>query len=507
MRRLPAALTLLACCALAQDRNAAPQRSWADNAEYKIADAAASDPEWPTKLADLDNWTANYPASENIDLRLGMYVSAFQQLNQTALGSADLREILGEVSRAMVNKPSPSAASDLDAGEKAANLLLSNPDKIFASANQNPGITETQWALVRAQTKVFAEQVLLALDGVRKGGTRPSQALPLQIAQEPPRLKVEAQYTEEARLAGLEGSVLVTGTISEDGSFQNLKVDRPLGLGLDEQAIAAAAQSRFSAGRQRAQPVTLPVDFVLPSKQSRWHLVGVEFKVPAGAARPTFAAADYPLGPGLSLAAYDEASLLAAIGRGASATVSFDIDERGFPGHFLIVKNSEDVWGPEAAMVIQSWRFHPAMKAGAPVTVPCTLSLVWGPEDFTSHAIAGQVAQLYSPPPQTVTPWRVISKLDPMYTEEARRAGIEGIVEVELTIDEQGAPQNLHVAGSLGAGLTESAQEAVSQWRFEPAIINGRPVAEQAVVRVDFRLSGVTASLPPRTPTVAKPKQ
>jgi TonB family protein len=505
MRRLLAALVLLTGCAFAQDRGAAPQTNWADNAEYKIANAAASATDWPTKLAGLDKWTANYPASENIDLRLGMYVGAFQQLNQTALGSIDLREILAAVSRAMVNKPSPSV-TDLDAGEKAANLLLSNPDKIFGSA-KNPGITEAQWALVKAQTKVFAEQVLLALDGIRKGGTRPSQTLPLQVIQEPPRLKVEAPYTEEARLAGLEGSVLLTGTITEDGSFQNLKVDRSLGLGLDEQAIAAAAQSRFSAGRRRAQPVTLPVDFVLPSKQSRWHLVGVEFQVPAGASRPTFAAADYPLGPGLSLAAYDEASLLAAIGRGASATVSFDIDERGYPGHFVIVKNSEDVWGPEAVMLIQSWRFHPGMKAGAPVTVPCTLSLVWGPEDFTSGAIAGQVAQLYSPPPQTVTPWRVISKLDPVYTEEARRAGVEGTVDVAMTVDEQGMPQNVRAITSLGAGLTESAQEAVSQWRFEPAIINGRPVAEQAVVRVDFRLSGVKASLPPRGPAAAKPKQ
>ena len=65
------------------------------------------------------------------------------------------------------------------------------------------------------------------------------------FAQSPPLLKIEAQYSEEARIAGLEGSVVVTGTIAADGSLPDLKVDRPLGLGLDEQAIAAAAQVRL----------------------------------------------------------------------------------------------------------------------------------------------------------------------------------------------------------------------------------------------------------------------
>jgi TonB family protein len=504
MRRLLAALALLTGCVSAQDRSAAPQRNWADNAEYQIANAAALDTDWPTKLADLDKWTANYPVTEFSDERLKMYLAAFQELNQTALGNADLREALAAISRAMVNKPSPLAATDLDAGEKAANLLLSIPEKIFA-ANKPSGMTEAQWAQLKGQTRPFAEQVLIAFDQIRKGGSRPvNQVRETQIQPVPLQI-VEPQYSEEARLAGLEGSVIVTATIAGDGSLQNLRIERPLGLGLDEQALAAAAQLRFQT--DSSQPITLPIDFTLPSKQSRWHLVGAEFKAPAGASRPTFAAADYPLGPGLSLAAYDEAGLLAAIGRGASATVSFDIDERGYPGHFLIVKNSADVWGPEAVMVIQRWRFHPGMKAGAPISIPCTLSLVWGPEDFTSGAIAGQVAQLYSPPPQTATPWRVISKLDPVYTEEARRAGVEGTVEVLLTIDEQGVPRNVRSDGSFAMGLTESAQAAVSQWRFEPAILNGRPVAEQAVVRVKFRLAGVETSILRPPMSAAKPKQ
>jgi TonB family protein len=292
--------------------------------------------------------------------------------------------------------------------------------------------------------------------------------------------------------------------------LQDLRISRPLGLGLDEQAIAAVAQWRFAAGRRQPQSVTFPIDFVLPSKQSRWHLVGAEFKTPAGASRPIFAAADYPLGPGIGVVAYDEAQILAVIGRAASATVSFDIDEGGYPGNFLVVNSSAKEWGPEAAMVIQSWRFHPGMRAGTPVSVSCTLSLVWGPEDFTSKAIAGQMTLLYPPPryddspPQAVplAQSAIVSKTEPEYTEEARRAGIEGSVWLSLTVNEQGTPVSVRVDGpSLGMGLEANAMEAVKQWRFQPALLNGQPAAVALAVRVEFRLSGVESFV--STPTAA----
>jgi TonB family protein len=314
-----------------------------------------------------------------------------------------------------------------------------------------------------------------------------------------PLLKVEAQYTEEARLAGLEGSVLVTGTITADGSLQNLKVDRPLGLGLDEQAIAAVAQLRFSPGSTQPRQIAVPIDFALPSKQSRWHLVGAEFKAPAGASRPTFAAADYPVGPGIGVAAYDEARLLGAIGRAASATVSFDIDERGYPGHVQVVNASAEVWGPEAVVVVQSWRFHPGVKAGMPISVPCALRLVWGPEDFTSKAIANQLALTYPPaaePLPPVTGAVNVSRPEPEYTEEARRAGVQGTVWISLNVDQQGTPVNVRVDGpSLDTGLEANAVKAIQQWRFQPMLLNGQPTVIALAVRVDFRLSGVESFL------------
>jgi protein TonB len=42
-----------------------------------------------------------------------------------------------------------------------------------------------------------------------------------------------------------------------------------------------------------------------------------------------------------------------------------------------------------------------------------------------------------------------------------------------------GRPRNIRVQRSLGMGLDEKAIEAVSQWRFQPATLNGQPVAAQ----------------------------
>ncbi len=182
---------------------------------------------------------------------------------------------------------------------------------------------------------------------------------------------------------------------------RNLGVSRPLGLGLDERAIeaaTAASQWRAAIAAPSTSPVTVAVEFALPSKQSRWHLVSAEFAPPTGVSRPTFARADYPVGPGIGVAAYDEGRILGAIGRAAAVTMSFDIDESGYPGNFTVLNASAEVWGPQAAMLIRTWRFHPGTRGGIPVTVACTVKLLWGPEDFSSRPIARQLDFLNWPP-------------------------------------------------------------------------------------------------------------
>jgi len=76
----------------------------------------------------------------------------------------------------------------------------------------------------------------------------------------------------------------------------------------------------------------------------------------------------------------------------------------------------------------------------------------------------------------------------PSYPEVARRARIEGVVILELTVDRQGSVRNVDVLRGLPMGLTEAAVDAVRQWRYEPTLLDGRPIEVLIVVTVNFRL-------------------
>ncbi len=76
----------------------------------------------------------------------------------------------------------------------------------------------------------------------------------------------------------------------------------------------------------------------------------------------------------------------------------------------------------------------------------------------------------------------------PLYTEEARRARIQGIVILQTVIDVHGNVTEVTPIKGLTLGLTESAVETVGQWKFKPATRDGKPVAVYLHVTVRFSL-------------------
>lgn len=75
------------------------------------------------------------------------------------------------------------------------------------------------------------------------------------------------------------------------------------------------------------------------------------------------------------------------------------------------------------------------------------------------------------------------------FSDEARRAKYQGVCLVSLIVDAQGNPQNPRVVRPLGMGLDEKALEAVRQYKFKPALKDGRtPVPVMITVEINFRL-------------------
>jgi TonB family protein len=81
-----------------------------------------------------------------------------------------------------------------------------------------------------------------------------------------------------------------------------------------------------------------------------------------------------------------------------------------------------------------------------------------------------------------------ISGPPPEYTEEARTEGIRGTVVVKVLIDAQGRVASVEPVMELSHGLTEKAIEAIEQWIFEPAKLDGEPVPVEYIVSTTFDL-------------------
>jgi protein TonB len=69
----------------------------------------------------------------------------------------------------------------------------------------------------------------------------------------------EPEYSEEARKAKYQGSVVLSAIISPDGRPRNLHVERSLGMGLDEKALEAVTKWRFAPSRKDGHPVAVQV--------------------------------------------------------------------------------------------------------------------------------------------------------------------------------------------------------------------------------------------------------
>jgi periplasmic protein TonB len=83
---------------------------------------------------------------------------------------------------------------------------------------------------------------------------------------------------------------------------------------------------------------------------------------------------------------------------------------------------------------------------------------------------------------------RAIYDPEPEYSDEARKAKHQGVAVLSVIVGPDGLTRNIQVVRSLGMGLDEKAVAAVRSWRFAPATKDGRAVAVEVQIKIDFRL-------------------
>jgi len=82
----------------------------------------------------------------------------------------------------------------------------------------------------------------------------------------------------------------------------------------------------------------------------------------------------------------------------------------------------------------------------------------------------------------------IIWKVEPIYTEEARRNQVHGTVVLRGVFSSSGQVTNLRVMSGLANGLTENAVEAARSIRFFPAVKDGKPVSQYIQIEYNFNL-------------------
>lgn len=193
----------------------------------------------------------------------------------------------------------------------------------------------------------------------------------LTAAERPPFVvaKPAPEYTGEARLAKLEGSVLLSLVIGADGKPDDIQVVRPLGLGLDEKAIDNVRSWTFQPGTKNGMPIAAKVNEEVFFRAKRslwdWHLVRARFDTPDGSLRPVLMRVKFP-------ATVD-------VEENAAVVVGFDVAPNGAPVNLRVVKSSDARWEPELlAAIREGWRFRPGTVEGKPAAVPAVFAFVRG---------------------------------------------------------------------------------------------------------------------------------
>jgi TonB family protein len=88
-----------------------------------------------------------------------------------------------------------------------------------------------------------------------------------------------------------------------------------------------------------------------------------------------------------------------------------------------------------------------------------------------------------------IKPGAPLTRVQPIYPPSARSAHISGVVVIKATIGKDGMIHDAKVVSSPDDSLSQAALDAVRQWRYQPYMLNGEPVAVDTTINLEFSLN------------------
>jgi TonB family protein len=160
--------------------------------------------------------------------------------------------------------------------------------------------------------------------------------------------------------------------------------------------------------------------------------------------------------------------------------LSIRIDKTGQVSEVKVLKG-DPLLADAAAAAVKQWRYKPVEVEGKPVEALATVTV--------NFVLANEAAPTRPahPIPAGVTPPKVIDKVTPTYPAEAKEKQIQGEVVVKAKISETGVVTSAEAISGPEL-LQQAAVDAVKQWRFDPAVKDGKPIAVNSDIEIKFRL-------------------
>jgi TonB family protein len=171
-----------------------------------------------------------------------------------------------------------------------------------------------------------------------------------------------------------------------------------------------------------------------------------------------------------------------ARGRGVAGVVTLRarIEGDGSVGAARVIKGLGAGLDQNAIVALRQWRFRPGTRAGVPVAMEADVDIEFTlRNDALNAVIANDMATRVGP---GVTPPRAIRVVGLPRTQARRR----GTVVLDVVLLEDGTPKILRILASVDPALDELALRTFEQWRFSPAVKNGRPVKVRLNAEVRF---------------------
>jgi TonB family protein len=150
--------------------------------------------------------------------------------------------------------PQPPDANTTTSAAYAASVLRSAIDTIFAS---------TLDARMMATLPDFWQ--LYYNPAAAQPGSAPAQVFSVSLVDRKPRLltQLDAPSNQPAQICGIAGLALYRAVIGPDGTPRQVTVGRPIGFGLDENAVAAIRNARFEPAMKDGKSVPVSLDLVV----------------------------------------------------------------------------------------------------------------------------------------------------------------------------------------------------------------------------------------------------